>query len=290
MENKSQHYVPRSYLKAWCDPETPESQAPYVWMFLKDGTGVRKKSPSNIFCETDFYTIRTADGERDLTLESNLCRLEGEFANLRESKLNKRHRLSPKEEFLLCAFVTAQYARTKAYKAHWSPQWQKALDLCENMQELMDASSPEERRRINSALSAGEVNKDDSMTMDDVRKMVDEPIQHSLSSIVEGITPQLFRVPFLILLAPENLEFITSDAPSVWFDQTGSGGLSSPDIEITLPLSPTQMVIFGKKLITRGMYVPAQDKALIENLNLRTRIHAHEHFIFNSDKLRAGWF
>lgn len=290
MKNKRQHYVPRSYLKAWCDPETPKSQTPYVWMFSKDGTDVRNKSPEKIFCETDFYTIQAEDGERDLTIESNLSRLEGEFANLRKNKLDRRLRLSSREELMLCMFVTAMYGRTKAHKVHWSQQWQKALDLGEHMHRVMDAASPEERTRMAGALFDGEVDKENSLTMEDVRKMVEQPIQHSLSSVVMEITPLLFKIPFMILHAPKSLEFITSDAPCVWFEPTGSGGLSSPDIEITLPLSPRQMVLFGKRLIARGIYIPVQDAAMIENLNKRTRLYAHEHFVFNRNKPRAEWF
>ena len=37
MEHKKQHWVPESYLTAWCDPGTPADQEPYVWRFSKDG-------------------------------------------------------------------------------------------------------------------------------------------------------------------------------------------------------------------------------------------------------------
>ena len=35
MEHKDQHFIPQGYLKAWCDPTTPEGQEPYVWRFTK---------------------------------------------------------------------------------------------------------------------------------------------------------------------------------------------------------------------------------------------------------------
>lgn len=79
-EHKRQHYIPSSYLKAWCDPSTPSGQTPYVWRFSKDGNQNNKEVPQKIFYETDMYTIYTQDGERDLTLEYNLSRVEGEFS------------------------------------------------------------------------------------------------------------------------------------------------------------------------------------------------------------------
>lgn len=64
--HKGKHFVPESYLKAWCDPACPENYEPYVWLFDKEGKSARKKAPSNIFKETDFYTVEKADGTRDL--------------------------------------------------------------------------------------------------------------------------------------------------------------------------------------------------------------------------------
>ncbi len=62
--NKRQHFVPTCYLKAWLDPSAPRTntRTPYVWMFDKDGTNPRNKSPEKIFHETDMYTLRLPDG------------------------------------------------------------------------------------------------------------------------------------------------------------------------------------------------------------------------------------
>ena len=87
MKNKRQHFVPQSYLKAWCDPGTPAWQEPYVWLYEKEGDGVRRKSPAKVFVETDFYTIKVDDVERDLRLEHGLSQLEARFAALRQNKL-----------------------------------------------------------------------------------------------------------------------------------------------------------------------------------------------------------
>ncbi len=69
---KKQHFVPKSYLEAWCDPACPKKQTPYVWLFSCDGADIKRKSPKNIFYETDMYTILGKNGERILTLEHGL--------------------------------------------------------------------------------------------------------------------------------------------------------------------------------------------------------------------------
>lgn len=66
--HEKQHFVPQAYLRAWCDPTTPDGQEPYVWRFNKDGSDARRKAPAKIFRETDMYTIPLPGGGRDLVL------------------------------------------------------------------------------------------------------------------------------------------------------------------------------------------------------------------------------
>src|SRR5260221_4278270 len=106
-KHKRQHYIPVSYLEAWCDPDTPLGQTPYVWRFSKDGEQKSNKAPHKIFYETDMYTIYTKDKERDLHLEYNLSKIEGLFAKLRVKKLKQRQVLTSQEALILCAFVAA---------------------------------------------------------------------------------------------------------------------------------------------------------------------------------------
>ena len=297
MKHKRQHYIPNFYLQAWCDPNCPVGQTPYVWRFSKDGTQVRNKSPEKIFYEKDFYTIRAEDGERDLILESNLSRLEGEFSTLRKDKLSKRLPLSSKDHLILCMFVAAMYGRTKAYKEHWSKQWQRALELGERMQQWMDNASSDDRNRMAKTLSEPHADREDGLSLEDVRKMVEQPIQETLSGIVTDVSPMLFKIPLIIMETSPTLGFITSDAPCIWFDPavykkpvpSWAGGLVSPTIEITLPLSPFQTLFFGKELIVSGIYLPV-DEVTVENLNKRTRLGAHEYFVSNHKESRASWF
>lgn len=298
MKHKKQHYIPQSYLKAWCDPNTPAKQTPYVWRFPKDGGQGQRKSPKKIFHETDMYTVRTNDGQRDLTLEANLHRLEGKFSKLRREKLNKRLPLSSEERLYMCMFVAAMHGRTKAYATHSSGQWSKALELGERMQQAMDRASEEQRAKLSAALSTPGANEEEGFTLEEVRKFVEHPIQEFLADIVTGVSPLLFETPFMILESSTAPGFITSDAPCVWFDPAnyvkprphGTGGLVSPTIEITLPLSPNQMIFFGNRIAVSGVYMPPLSQRLVNELNKRTRIRAHEYFVSNSPKLRADWF
>ena len=105
--HKKQHWVPRAYLAAWCDPDTPEGHDPYVWRFAKDGLERDKKGPKNIFHETDLYTIRRDDGTRNLDVEHGLAGLETHFVRIRDDVLAKARPIGPDDGMLLRAFTAA---------------------------------------------------------------------------------------------------------------------------------------------------------------------------------------
>lgn len=299
MKYRRQHFIPSSYLQAWCDPQTPTGHTPYVWRFAKDGTEVKNKAPKRVFHEKDMYTVIAGDGERDLHLEANLSRVENEFAKLRNRKLAERKSLTPRERLLLCMFVAAMHSRTKAYRENQSAQWQNVLEFMERFESAFEKASPKEREHMAAALGGGPpVDEDRTMSREDVRERVEQPIQSMLSVNVTTLAPMLFKTPFHILETPDGTDFITSDDPCVWFDPAvylnpvppGAGGLVSPTLQITLPISPNQMLVFGNGLPAIGVYLPIKDQELVDNLNKRTRYSCHEHFISNSKEIRASWF
>ena len=139
MEYKDQHFIPQSYLKAWCDPTTPPGQDPYVWRFTKDGAEVRCKPPRKIFFQKDLYTIRAADGGRDLWLEQGLSELEGRFAEVRRKTFDGQP-LDDDDRLILVTFVAAMPARTPKQIEHTRDQWKNVLDMMNDMKRTIDKS------------------------------------------------------------------------------------------------------------------------------------------------------
>ncbi len=299
MKHSRQHIIPASYLQAWCDPSTPQGQTPYVWVFSKDGSEHRKRAPEKLFTERDMYTLTTSDGKRDLTLEYNFARLESEFTKLRRNKLNKRKQLSTYEHLILCMFVVAMRTRTRPYRDHWGSQWKRLLDVAEQMQQKLDAMEPEARERAILALSHdAPPDEEESASMEDVRMAAEQPLQTSLSGVIPKVAPLLMKIPFVIMETNLELGFITSDAPCSWLDLAVNqkrkppnfGGLLSPTIQIMLPLSPTQMVLFGRKLVVSGAYVPITDEDTLDGLNKQTRLGADQEFVVNLPVVHRNWF
>src|SRR5216684_150920 len=146
MEHRKQHTVPESYLTAWCDPETPEGQEPYVWRWSKDGTEVRRKAPRNIFYETEIYTLKTSDGSRDLRLEGMLSSLEAGFATIRREKLDRSVLPDSVERSTLITFVAALHARSAAQLRHLQSERNRVVMLAELIAEQAARATPEQRK------------------------------------------------------------------------------------------------------------------------------------------------
>lgn len=298
MKHKKQHFVPQSYLRAWCDPQTPEGHEPYIWLCDKRGGGSKKRAPAKVFTQNDFYTIKDADGERDLVLEHGLSQLEARFSALRRNKLDSGLPLGERDFINLCAFVAAMFARTKSRNDFWREQWQRVLSLAERVEESMKRTPREDLERMSGALeSMG--GGDDGMTIDDVRGIVEQPVQSFLTSEVQLVTPVLAQMTFTIVETAESPGFVTSDAPCVWFDpelikkspQFGAGGLISPSIEISMPLSPRQCILFGHRLLLSGRYMSLKPgDPLVTHFNRRVCHFADEHVVASEDVSDKEWF
>lgn len=193
MGHKRQHYVPLSYLQAWCDPRCPQSQAPYVWLAPVAGGPAKKKSPKKILRETDMYTRVGKNGERDLSIERGLSKLESKFAKIRRNKLNKLLPLTEDEVAWVCMFVAAMFGRTKAHREHLRSTWGRALELMEKVEEARRNASPEQREQLDRALRPIGLPEEKAPTLskEEVVELVGNPLQNMLPAVVSAIAPQL---------------------------------------------------------------------------------------------------
>lgn len=297
-EHKRQHYIPSSYLKAWCDPNTPSGQIPYVWMISKDGKNIRRKSPDNVFTQNNMYTVNSNDGTRNLDLERSLSNVESKFSSLRREKLDSRGALLLEDLVILCMFVSAMYARTKKFEIHQRKIWNHVLEYSNNFQMEFNRLPIDRQNNISSILTTPDLNAEDYLSLEDVKELATHPIQNLLSPTVLQLTQLLIKRPFTIIDIYTKDIFITSDNPCVWFDianyknprPKGAGGLISPTLEITLPLSPKQMIFFGSKLLSAGLYISVSDKNIIELFNRRTRLFADKYVISNNESVNSNWF
>lgn len=286
MEKKKQHLVPQSYLEAWCDPTTPEGQTPYVWVFDKDGSTVRRKAPKKIFYEADTYTITGPLGERDLRLENRLSELESGFARVRREKIEKENLLNQDDVVALLGFAAAMLARTESQREHVVEQWSRPLDMGEKIEKAaargLIAPQP--------TTSEGP-----HLTMDELRRIVAQPLQATLATYTNAFYTIFSTLDMAILKTTTQPGFITSDTPCY----AGASELDERPqtiydsvlhlrtTEVFLPLSPRFCLYLSRNGLIGRLDVPT---ALVDDINRRTRFACHRNFIVSQNVKRAYWF
>ncbi|MBU3145990.1 DUF4238 domain-containing protein [Clostridium sp. CF012] len=293
MDYKKQHWIPQSYLEEWCDPNTPKAYDKYVWRFKSDGSDPKKKAPKNIFFEPDMYTIQLKDGTRILDIEHGLAGLENTFANIRTNCLAKHKEINHEDRIMILAFIAASYSRTPSRREHYKKQWGSALDLMNFMKKDMEGASPERRKAME---SLGPLSEDSpKFSMEEVSRIAKDPLQETLIPSINALTAAFMPMNLSILCTNNNVGFITSDAPCVWFDPKAyerpamyrSPGLAYPRIEITLPISPKQKALLSWAPLND--YINISDD-MLDNSNRTTRFYAHEYFIVNRNYTKEIWF
>jgi hypothetical protein len=199
----------------------------------------------------------------------------------------------------LLAFLAAMHSRTPSRRDHFMGFWSEVLQMGEEIEHQMKVATPEERRRVASYAAPDDSNRP-TMSLDDVRKIRANPMQHTLEPLMAAEFPLLTRMRCFVLCTASEIGFITSDAPVVWFDPEWhrkpplyrSACFSDPELEITLPLSPMQMLVLkhGEANTQRLVeYVEVPDKVVSE-LNRRTRSLCANEFIVRIQRTELRWF
>ena len=172
-----QHWVPASYLRAWCDPDSAHLQNPYVWRFSKDGTEVRRKSPEKLFRESNMYTFEGKDGRPNLTIEQGLSKLEDMFERLRRDKIMQCESLTDEDKATLFLFVATAHFRTRKSRDHWKSQLGKTVELGDQIKAHVELLSPEQKAALKNVTIPV---FGPSFSNDDLRPLAEQPLQHML--------------------------------------------------------------------------------------------------------------
>lgn len=286
-EHKSQHFVARTYLKSWCDPDTPERMEPYVWVFDKDGSHGRRKAPANLFEETDFYTIPMPDGGRNLVLEHGLQELEDRFARIRGEKLVPERPVTAEDGAYLFAFMIAMSFRTRAHRERRREEWQRVLEAMERAAQLTNGRgrSPKVHFSFSPDPDAP------GLSTEDVRKIVEHPMQYLLPTEIGTYLPLLKDMGMMVMRTDDPVGLVTSDDPCIWVNETMNVG--PPVINdlgtfgILMPLSPQQMLFLNPATSCYGR-APSLD--FVSKLNRMTVAHASTEIVVCKNEVRSSWF
>jgi hypothetical protein len=270
---KNQHIIPKCYLKHFVDPNTPDGQEPYVWMFERGSKKGKKRAPKNVLTETDLYTFTGKDGAKDYTLEKTLAQIESEYASVFDKKISRNLPLDGPEHVVLCAFVAAMLQRTLKQKENIGSFFDRLISMTENMEQA-HCLPPKESIQL--------------------KRLKDNAHKVAIATTVPEITKILVKMNLAFLCANRRGSFITSDAPCFLFNselqwQRFYGpGLAQKDIEVRMPLSPEISSSFTWANNLRGYLAIGAD--WIHEHNRMVRAYSHEQFIANSPKVKRRWF
>lgn len=293
-EHRKQHFIPACYLKAWLDPLAPKTSTniPYVWLFDKRGENPKAKAPEKIFRESDMYTLTTPDGGFDLKLEHGLATVESNFTKVRASKFNFKRPLTDEDWLSACLFAATVHLRTAASRDHLLSQMETLKAMFEKV-----AGSDWETRTVAPELpphiDRSKVYVPQPGDFDNMKELTTTTLLNAATNVV---LPDLLRMHKTVLCTADPLGFITTDAPSTWCDPTAyrrhpferGVGLKSPAIEITLPISPTQCLLFTHRPV--GPRYAEVSSDWVDILNHRHAGHAPTTVVARSKETRASWF
>ena len=281
MEYKNQHFVTESYLRAWCDPTTPNGA--FVWVVSKKDRKITRKSPRSLFSEEDFYTYYDSGNKRYLELEHKLKEIEDRFILLRDEKFKHRIPLTPKDRQTIALFASSTFARTQRWKEDGKQIWQDYIEMVDNLPReiaLMIKSSKDYKGVINLHR--------------------EQPMIFHLFQFVNLTVPHLYQMNCAIYETRTNPGLITSDNPCFWFDPAIYNpdlpltyfGIGSPTLNVLLPVSPNQYISLENNgadgyidLSTRP-----EEIEIVDGLNNLITMNCDELIVVNSKVFKEKWF
>lgn len=285
--HKNQHWIPKAYSRAWCDPAKPG----YIHRYNRDGEYVDWRPISYVFSEPDLYTIFGEDGARDIKVERQfLSKRESAFGRIRP-KLEKGIGLTEHEHAELLIFVACLHRRTPESRDHWQSFMERVLKAGESMERHLKSLPADQRARAAKVLNPLKCSGDDrSVSLEEWRKQTEAQFGEWLPHHIFIEAREMARMGMIVIHAGEYGQFITSDHPISWWDsQNPPGhrlGLRHAFIEVTLPISPSTCLLFhhGKSGVLNASV------AGVAEINNRTLHHCREFFFANSSNLTVDWY
>ena len=277
MEHRNQHFVTKAYLKAWCDPATPNGA--FVWAVNKVTKKIIRTSPKKLFREEDFYTVIDEDGNRILELEHKLHKIEDEFIDVRDSVLIERLPLSPGNRKAIALFVATMLTRTKIQRDEQKQIWQDLIDYVN--------SFPDKYIEVLTQ----------SPKFQQIVKLRDQPIPFQMFNLVNMIAPILLLKNCAILETNTNPGFITSDNPCSLIDQNIDPSainsllelFSSPTLKTLLPISPNLAIRLESKGPDGYLSIDSTP-GYVNTFNLMTVGNSEEFVVVNQKTIKDIWF
>lgn len=288
-KNKGQHYIPnKSYLKNFSDISG------MIWV-LDNKDKIYPTNPSNIFKEGYFYKISLKDNKGGtLLVENTLANIESAYGNIYHNKIDKKLLLSIEEKSIVSVFLAAMYLRTKNLRNNLKKMFEGLQSKLEEWKTMFEKNK--EARDFSSSLPSDP--NAQTFSLEDIKNVIENSDEYHTITMMDAL-PYIAQIIFdmrwcyLTTTDKEN-GFITSDSPfqilrpesiKKYGPQAfgSSPGLLYEDSEVTIPLSSQMAILAGWKLEQESIF--EADKTFVEQINLRTIMHANEKIIANNKSI-----
>lgn len=297
MAAKHQHYVPRAYLAAFTDPETPAGQEPYIWVYERQEENPYARAPHKLAVRTHYYSFTGETGETDTAVEDFLSRIESQATPLLRRLANggEPNDLDDEERGKLAYFIALLSVRIPGFR---DAAEKFAADVMRKVSLLGAQHTEYFERTMRDAYAAK--GKDPPKDIEAVRQFV-------LSGEYDVVTDRVFSLQILIQVAPRVAEyvyrynwrllraasgrFVTSDRPVVLVSTTKlpppynwGTGWETPWMEAALPLSPETCLLIS---LHHPSGVEEVDDAIVREVNRRMAAYATE-AVYSSSKIQPA--
>jgi hypothetical protein len=259
-KKKKHHYVPISYLKAFCADDGK------LTVYRKDDSaGPYRTGPDDVGFHKYYYAQPLAGGGRDTNrLEDRFSELETKWPPIVEA-MNRCSSVNDRLEDIF-AFVALQRARVPA--AREAAERMLAEHVLQTTRQLAkDGKLPPPPKGMEDLLDNVEVAIDPHQSI------------HAMVHIIRGMGQVLDRVGFVVLRNRTTVEFVTSDNPVAYFDPAISNEKLRPytldpagHAVVMMPISP-RLALYGtswdkERFAEHGIdYCPIDDVATVAALN-----------------------
>jgi len=251
-----QHYVPRFYLEAFADPTRPTN----IWVYAKGAAAPQSWGIRGTAAETDYYSVVNADGTRDDFFENTLSRVEGLAAPiLHRWQANPDAIVTAEEIERLSLFMALLYARVPRTRA----------DAEATIDRLTKRAVKDVFRSRTEVARFLAENPDLTVGGEEAYEISQNPgqgirLQVTKQSLTDGLTrvaleilTHLLAMNVGLVIAPESMDFVTSDSPLSVCAALPDGrvevgaGIGLPTAEVVLPLSPRRALHLARAPLPR---------------------------------------
>jgi hypothetical protein len=283
-----QHYVPQHVLRRFCHSDG------MLWVYDKEKKQTYRGPPQSQASEKHFYSFKGANGKKTAVIELKfLGKIDAAGYGAIESLLN-RENLTTEQALDFMRFAAAQMIRVGA---HFQRLYTMLTPLLQESANRMFKYDEQFKKRVTQRLRATGTSE--------------EKIEAIMASLAQGKTKVTASRDFIVSTFLKNLDsitrefckmnwsflrtdstaevFVLSDNPLVLTD-VGEGpqqllGVKNPNIEITMPLSPTTVAL-ARWGGPHGYGTLNSD--YISHVNSRTIEQAHRfvYASYESDELR----